>query len=93
MHQSKDIKDGVCASRILVFILTGFNKISEMFGSSSLFFFLQSSDGENRVRASKDEVSSSSGASSNPRPGFHPHIPSDPGATAEADSDIEMTLF
>lgn len=63
------------------------------FGSSSLFFFFQSSNGENSVSASKDEVSSSPGASSNPGPGFYPHLPSDPGATADADFVLHTTLL
>lgn len=44
---------------------------------------LQSSDGENSVCAPEDEVSSSPGASSNPRAGFHPHFPSDSGETVQ----------
>lgn len=46
-------------------------------------FLLQSSDRETSVRAPEDEVSSSSGASSNPRAGFHPHFPRDTGETVQ----------
>lgn len=41
----------------------------------------QCSDGENRVRAAEDEVSSPPGAPSDPGAGLHPHLPGGAGET------------